>query len=407
MNASCLKCKGRGFCGRRLCPHILKAEAMFRLRPKLPGTDFHSSSPAPFVGRHGYPEVNVGILAPPDAEDSAIYDAPRQWAAQGYSIPQIVGLRSSLVNSRFRANIRQQSRLLGMSQEVGMASKPVDVDISLHERPVFRLKASHDTAPLGPQASLASARITSNPRIHPKVERVVGDTHLGSAEALAYLYSRGFDENFLSRLFSVGTLGLKDSRKLVPTRWSITAVDDTLGRHLHAKIIQNELVSEHLAFFAGYLGNYYLVLLYPRQWSYELFETLVPGGHSQADFTTDFEPYSGRSSYAENCAGGYYTVRLAILEKLKGMKRQASALAVRVITGEYSAPLGVWVTREASRKALSQNPLRFSSHELMLRYAKALMLKKFGLSLRFLDKSRLLSGRSQKTLKDWKTGIKG
>ena len=72
-------------------------------------------------------------------------------------------------------------------------------------------------------------------------------------------------------------------------------------------------------------------------------------------YMTDYEPYSGRKRYAENCAGGFYSVRLAILEKLKKMRRQASVLALRFITGEYFAPLGVWVTRFAARRALKNH----------------------------------------------------
>ena len=65
-------------------------------------------------------------------------------------------------------------------------------------------------------------------------------------------------------------------------------------------------------------------------------------------FTTDYEPYTGRKSYAENCAGGWYSVRMAITEHLHQIKKQSSCLAIRVITGEYAMPLGVWVIRNYS-----------------------------------------------------------
>ena len=105
---------------------------------------------------------------------------------------------------------------------------------------------------------------------------------------------------------------------------------------------------------------------------------------------TDYEGYNGRKTYAENCAGGYYSVRMAILEKLAQIKRQSSVLALRFITGEYAMPLGVWCTREATRKAL-QNSMQFSSRELMLKYARNLIKKKFNYDLdNLLNKSLLL-----------------
>ena len=50
-------------------------------------------------------------------------------------------------------------------------------------------------------------------------------------------------------------------------------------------------------------------------------------------------------------------------EHLTKMKRQAGAFVIRIITSEYTVPLGVWVTREASRKAFASTPVSFSSKE--------------------------------------------
>ncbi len=94
-------------------------------------------------------------------------------------------------------------------------------------------------------------------------------------------------------------------------------------------------------------------------------------------FLTDHEFYEGRKYYASETAGGYYTVRLAVLEKLNEKKRQGSVLALRFITGDYTLPLGVWVTREAARNAMNLKPIEFSSKELMFEYAKKLVRKKF------------------------------
>lgn len=387
MRIPCIQCKGRNpaNCGRTFCPITAKSEALFRVKNKLESESFFGSAPAPFVGRFGYPEVNVGILAPPEVSaDAWLYDAPRYWAEHDYEIPQIIDLRSSLINSRFKANVRNENRFLEISREVGMASRPVDVEIKLARLPAFRVVADAHLAPMGPNAKLEKAELASNPSVHSKVEKVVSDTDLKAGDALVYLYEHGFDENFLSRLLSVGTLGLEKNRKLVPTRWSITATDDVLCKNLLLEIREYDF-SEHLAFFGGYLGNYYLVMFFPDSWSYELFETYLPKASwnvsEEVQFSTDYEGFYGRKDYAEQCAGGYYAVRLAVAEKLRQLKRQASVLALRFITGEYAAPLGVWVTREASRKALSNRPIVFADKELMLNYAKLLIKKRFGYNL--------------------------
>mgnify|MGYP006289449785 FL=1 len=397
MNIPCIKCKGAdplNSCGRSFCPIIAKAESMFKVQDMKVKEDFFGSSPAPFVGRYGYPDINVGILAPPEEKETWIYDAPSHWANSDFNISRIVDLRSSLVNSRFKANIKDQSKLLDISQEVGIASKPVDLEINLKDKPHFNIRTDPYLAPQGPNAQLKQAILAENPKVDSRVDKVVSDVHQKASEAVNYLYSKDFDENFLMRMLSVGALGVKKSRKLVPTRWSITATDDIIAKNI-TKEIKDYPEAGYLAFYGGYLGNYYLILMFPEPWSYELFETYMPRAEwnisDRVQYMTDHEPYSGRKSYAENCAGGYYSVRLGILEKLKKMKRQSSVFALRFITGEYAVPLGVWVTREATRKTLKERPIEFASRELMLDYARKLVKKKFGYGLdNLLNKSILI-----------------
>ena len=391
-----------GDCGKGKCPICARNNALFKIRNTLKKEEFTSDAISPFVGRYGYPYVNVGILAPPEqSEDAWLYDAPKYWSAENYEIPRIVDFRSSLINSRYNINIKKRMKLLELSQDIAMSSKPVDVEIQLYEKPKFRLNLDSYMAPTGPNAKLKKASITENPKIHTKVYKVFEDIDLKANEAVNYLYKNNFDENFLSKLLSVGTLGLKVNRKLTPTRWSITATDDIIGKNLINEIKDYSEINSYYSFFGNYLGNYYLILMFPEVWSYELFETYVPSNWDysrELRHSTDFEDYFGRKSYAKITAGGYYTVRLAILEKLKEMKRQSSVLALRFITDGYTMPLGVWVTRQATRKSLENKPLEFSSKELLLEYARKLIKRKFNYNIDFvLNKSNLLKNIKQQT----------
>ena len=383
-----------GDCGKGRCPICARNNAIFRIKNKLEKEEFTSDAVAPFVGKYGYPNINVGILAPPEqSEDAWLFDAPKYWSAENFEIPKIVDFRSSLLNSRYNINIKKRIKLLELSQDIAMSSKPVDVDIELMKKPKFRLNLDSHMAPTGPNAKLKKASITENPKIHTKVYKVFEDIDLKANDALNYLYENNFDENFLSRILSVGTLGLKKDRKLVPTRWSLTATHDMIGKNLINQIKEHNNI-DYTAFFGGYLGNYYLILCFPEVWSYELFEMYV----KSPNYTTDYETYGGRKDYAEATAGGYYTVRMGVLEKLRELKKQGTVLVLRFITDEYTMPLGVWVTLEAARKAMNSKPIQFSSKELMLEYAKKLALKKFNFNLdRILEKSILLKSMKQQT----------
>ena len=387
-----------GDCGKGKCPICARNNALFKVREKIginDSTNFTSNAVSPFVGRFGYPNVNVGILAPPEqSDDSWMYDSPKFWSSENFELPKIVDFRSSLLNSRDNVNIRKKIKLIEISQDIAMSSKPVDVEIQLKEKPRFQLNLDSHMAPTGPNAKLKKASLTENPKIHTKVYKVFDDIDLKAQDAVNYLYENNFDENFLSRILSVGILGLKKDRKLVPTRWSISATDDIIGKNLISEIKDFSETDSYYSFFGNYMGNYYLILIFPEVWSYELFETYVPQNwiyNKELRCTTDCENYSGRKNYAEETAGGYYTVRLAVLEKLKEMKRQASVLALRFITDEYAMPLGVWVTRETARKSMNSNPIEFSSKELMLDYVRKLIKRRFNYNVDYiLNKSILL-----------------
>jgi hypothetical protein len=395
MNRRCIKCKGRGHCGRKFCAIASKITSQKKVNSTAK-QDFFGESPNVFIGRYGYPNINVGLLS---TEQYNNHDAPLLWSKNDYQIQQVVDLRTSLINSSFKTSIRSfNDRMLELSQEVSLAKNPVDVEINLNKKPNFRINFNQDTMPHGPNVRLKKAKITENPKIPKKVDKAVSDPHLKAADAISSL-RKSYDEHYLTKILSVGNLGVKTERKLVPTRWSITAVDDMIGKQM-VEEVKKYKESDHLAFFGGYLGNYYLILFFPHCWSYELFETLVG---EKSSFATDHEFYDGRKYYADNTAGGYYATRHAILEKLSSIKRQSGVLALRFITDEYWAPLGVWVVREATRKAMASKPIEFASKELMMKYAEQFAKKKFNFNIDILLKqSRLLDMmHKQKRLKDF------
>lgn len=392
MNTSWIKTKGKTF-----DPIQLKVawQKDFNLKAKQ---DYAAQSPNIFVGRFGYPNINVGFL---NTEQYQQHDEPLTWSKNNTQIPEIIKLRTQLVNSTFKTTIHSfNEKLIEMAQEISQAAKPVDMEVNLEKKPQFRLSMNQEAAPHGPNVQLKQATITENPKIPVHVDKAVSDTDLKATNALKYLTEKGYNEHTLIKLLTVGNLGIKKQRKLVPTRWGITAVDSTLGNHLVKKIKEYEQY-DYTVYFGSYLGNYYLLLFFPEIWQYELFETIIT---EKIHFSTNYEPYEGRKEYAHETAGGFYTVRLAILEKLQSMKKQASVLALRFINPkEYVAPLGVWVTREATRKAVTNTSIAFASKELMLRYVELFVKKKFGMDVDILLKeSKILHAiKTQKKLDVW------
>jgi hypothetical protein len=369
-----------------------------------------NSPPSVFVGSQlRYPLVNVGILTPLDRDDNSwIYDDAKYWAENDFEIQDVVRLRESLLNSRFQSKV-QDSRLnkkfVQIAQEIAIASKPVDVEIKLQNRLKVGKQNEKIVTPHGMKAKLDDAKITSNVKVDRQVDKVIND-EIKAAEGLEMLYKRNFNEYTLNKILSVGVLGLKKNKRLVPTRWSITATDDTLGKSLLKKIRDYKWIENYELFFGEFLSNCYLIMLFPNVWNYELFELYLPGSSWNPSIeikaATDFENYYGRKTYAKATAGGYYASRLPILEYLNSIKRQASVLVIRIETPSYWAALGVWVVRESVRKALKRM-MNFASKEELLEAVKQIGKIKFNFdSSSIINQSKLLKQiKTQKNLMRW------
>ncbi|MBL7050653.1 hypothetical protein ISS04_00645 [Candidatus Woesearchaeota archaeon] len=396
----CLMCKTVGVFERGLCASCAKKEIFNKVRNFK--KDFFGSVPSPFIGHYNYPNINVGILSLQDIrKDASSFDAPSEWATLNKGVYDILDYRSALVNARKKSNVY---KIEDITRLVGIATKPVEMEIDLKKKPRFGLNFNSEASPYGPNVEVKKAKITENVKIARAVEKVNDDIDLKSNNALSYLYKKGFDENFLSKLLSVGSVGIGKDRRLVPTRWSITAVDDSMSKQMINELKDFNEINYDL-YFGGYLGNYYLVCFFPGEWSFELFESYVEKkvnqwSKSNLRYATDYENVFGRKEYAKETAGGYYAARLPVSEKLKSLKRKGSVLVFRFITEEYTVPLGVWVVRESIRKALKNKPLNFGNKELMLKYAKIFVKKKFGVEIdEMIRKSILLKElKTQKRL---------
>ncbi len=389
----------------KLMPRPLRTKNLFKNVDVKIDEFFGSSPPAVFVGsRLKYPKVNVGILAPTNKiKDAWLYDAERYWAENDYNIQDIVNFRSNLVNSRFMTSVKGNHRFLDIVQELGMGIKDVDVEISLKKKISLKIDFDRFNSPQGPRAPLLKARLAENVRIPKKIDRVVDDSDLKANEGLRYL-SKSFDEEKLVKLLSLGLLGVKGNRKLVPTRWSITAVDDSLGKNMISRIKDFYFLNEHRLFFGKFMGNYYLILLIPGPFCFELFESYLPGSAWNPGkilkTAHDYEGVFGRTKYAFNTVGGYYATRLAVLEYLTRIKRQASVLVLRFETPEYWASLGVWVVRNACRKTLDTKYMEFSDRDRALNKMKEIAMSNLRIGVSgLINESKVINSlREQKRL---------
>ncbi|PKL59952.1 MAG: hypothetical protein CVV33_05195 [Methanomicrobiales archaeon HGW-Methanomicrobiales-4] len=339
----CISCKGKGLCGRDHCPVTARFHAQLKTLPKA---EYIGTAPSIFIGSHNFPQVSAGPLLTPDA------DHPPDWMNRNLSIEEIVGIRAQTIRAttvphRYEENL----------QEIALSSVPLGVETAF-ERPVsFNLRFDGMVAPMGMTGNLQSFDLLDNANVARIVDRITSDTDLPAAGACRELDAGGTDTYRIISLMSAGLLGTEKNRHLVPTRWAITAVDDTIGKELKQNVFRFPAYNQISLFFAEKFGNAIAVILLPGDWQYEMIEiwgsqSLWAGGKEQIVVDGEGRTKSGYSPIT----GAYYSARLAVLEHLTEIRRNARVVVIRWITSEYWAPLGTWVIREVTRQAMATPP---------------------------------------------------
>lgn len=332
-----------------------------RLDPVRDATHVGRAAPEIFVGRSGYPNISTGILAPtdPDADPTA-HRTSGEWYEQDLGIGNVMQYRTGLLNSQSSGKVNVHDTwdgFIGTQREVAIASDPVGVEVDFASTPDIDLALDDVSAPTGPKAKATEARLTENPSVPRPVKKTLEDDDWQAQGAMCYLYNRGFGVYDINTILSAGALGQTEQRRLVPTRWSITAVDDTLGKFLRGQIRNAPSVDQVEVHEETYMGNRYWVILAPGQWEFELVEMKSPGSVWNPNAGGDVwlqsahEGYEGRTQYVDETSGAYYASRLGVLEQLADRGRQAKCLVLREVSDDYWAPVGVWQIRESIRNA--------------------------------------------------------
>jgi DNA repair protein NreA len=345
-------------CGRQNC-----TQHEFKFGHTVKISEFSGSSPPEiFVGRWNYPNVYTGILSPQDTfGDTQQMSSPEIWHNKKMPISKIMQFREQLIYARTSSNIKKlNTKFLSAMSEIALTHKSISTKFKL-SKPVRATKHPDSRVPLiGKAAPVNSVRLQENAPVKPKLDYLTNDTDLKSAPAILELHKAKTPVSNIIKVLSAGLLGLKKNRRLVPTRWSITATDDTLSKHFLQKVKLYQEISEFQVFSANYLGNYYEFLLLPDKYSFEVIE-MRTNSLQTGFFCQDYESFFPRKKYADNVTGAYYANRLALVEYLQKIKRQAQCLVIREIRPEYYAPCGVGILRETSREAFSKPTRKFNT----------------------------------------------
>jgi len=361
-----------------------------------------SSPPSVFVGEFGYPNVRIGPMVPPYHGDTAILDRPELWT--GKSLEEIVNYRINLLKGTKIQKVDQLSgRYLEYLQEMSLSKKVVDSTMTLEKIPKhldesgLTLKKSEEIPTLfsAPVIDFKIVSLTSDRNI----EKKYYDDDMYASDAIIDLYENSVDVSQISKVLSMGMLGRKKNRKLVPTKWSITASDDILSQYLIDKIKDNPPLDNYYVFDFSHLDNYYSLIMIPDEvWSFEMIESWIDT-NGRIHIGSDYE--SGkRIDHYPSIAGAYFAARLAVAEFLFKIRKKAAVLILREIRPEYFVSLGVWQIREGIRECLRKNGMAFETFHSALSYG----ISKTSLSeIEWVRNSSTIKNNKQTRMTDYLT----
>ena len=333
----CAECKGKGLCGLSRCPIMSRFHAQSSVKTSI---DYQGSSPSVFIGSYGYPNMQGGPLLINDS------DNPPEWIRQNLGMEDIVGIRARTI----RGNSGLEA-VAGNLQEIALSTIPLDVDVLFTKPVAFSLNFDGTVAPVGLTGPVRHMDVIGSARVDRAVDRVTSDTDITATDACVALLDSSIDVYQITKLMTAGLLGKR--RKFVPTRWAITAVDDTLSIQMKREIARYPPLDEIRLFDGECYGNRILCILVPGDWKYEMIEIWGKQTLWAGDEVVIVQDQEGqiKKGYSP-ISGAYYSARLAACEYLKSVRRCARVIIVRNVSSEYWAPLGTWVIREATRKAM-------------------------------------------------------
>lgn len=354
----CTKCKGaRRLCGLPQCPLLLRAAQQLKVARQLAKREVYSPTPPSIlVGEHGYPNVAAGVNIAPATDNPPLYEDPKAWWGK-LTLEDIIRLRTSLVHSAATINAAKPTgRLAEALREAALSAKPLYSEVLYKKPPKPRPLLDPILKPVGLRGTVEKIEIVDNPAIPRKVDQIVEEKP-PAREAVEELRRAGLDTYYIQRVFSAALLG--KTPRLVPTRWSITAVDKILSDIDLNRVRTRPQIRDIEVYHTEYLGNHYTILLAPAPWSMEMIEAWLP--HSvwvpgeKPHIYRVYEYWDGKPSDMD---GGYYAIRQPLLQHLAARRRQAAAIVIREITPHYYAPVGSWQIRESIRNALNTKPLK-------------------------------------------------
>ena len=318
-----------------------------------PTKELSSHSTIPIITEKHYPQVSAMQVTNKDVEASQFNQ--NTFVKEGYETIVSQKAKSIVGISKPQHKTTTTNTFNSELQELYSSKKAVESEhIFEEEIKIGKVLSSKLAGLLGNSSPLLKIQTHDNISISKHIEtHQTGETK--AKEAILELYYKGFDDNQIRSLLSLGSFGKEANKVLVPTKWGISACDSVIEQDLYSKIKSKPLINKYEIFEHYDKGNHFMICFLPEYFCSEVVESW-PEGSGWA-LERDFVKNNNKLQTKEpECAGGYYATKLAMFEHLYNKNKQAACISIRIIDG-YDLPLGVIFVRECAREAIKKGPI--------------------------------------------------
>ncbi len=309
-----------------------------------PSKSLQGFSSGVIVCEKNYPNLNLIPLN--NYKEESHFSKEKEIVKKDYS--EIFKIKSRNIAGKFNLNIKNKNKNLDNIRDIIASKKKVEYEsIFKKEIKINNIVTNNLIGIVGSKNELKEIKKGNVPRSK-IVDKYMNDD-IKSEDAVYSLYCKKVNENQIISLFTLGSFGYSFNKKLVPSRWGTTAYDSIISERLYDEIKHNKIINKNLYFFKEDKGNRFHIFMFSHKHTFESIEII----YNKNDIKIIQDYIIDNKRIDPNTAGGFYATRLAVLEFLNRIKRQASIVVIREIK-DYEIPLGVIFVRETVRDALKK-----------------------------------------------------
>lgn len=325
-----------------------------------PTKEIEGYGTAPIVGEKNYPFLQIHNSSNEDKANNFMNSG--EIVKQGYK--EIFHLKAkNILGSTQNTHIRRTTdRINNEIIDIYKSKKAIEFNSTFEKELKFdKVLSNKVSGIMGSKNELESLNATENTSTNKQIEKYESND-AKAKEAVIKLYEHGENEQQIIHLLALGIFGVSINKKLVPSKWAITAYDTMIQNHLHKKILKYNPINQYEVYYYQNKSDTHVNILLPDHYMGTHTEDWANSYSDEWNgFNVDWFNNANKLSTPKALnAGGYYATKIALNEHLNSRKKQAAAIMIRRIR-DYDVPLGVVFVRECVRESFKNQVFKTSS----------------------------------------------